>query len=628
MKLELLSFNKIYNQIVYQLKKQYNKVNSVFTTASPFGQILSVVTELFKLNSLNIQNIARTYDVNDVLNNNVNNIRALARVGQYNPSRGQCAFGSIELNIKGGVDLTNIPGGKIIFTDKMKMVNNTNNLTYVLDLNQDSLTFTVDNNIPIILNVAQGEWKTLSFTGDGTINQSITINPPKDKQIDNYKFKVYVNSELWQSKTHKFDLLNDENAYVPLTSFTGGLDIIFGNGYEGKIPPFGSIITIEYFVTNGVGGNITSEDINQFTFNSMPKTIYNEDVNLDDFFTNKIRDKISFGSAGDTINYLKSILPYASSNFVLAGPDQYKFFIKRLGIFSTIDIYTSDKNSTKLINNVYSLLNKNNELLNKIDSSDNTSTLKQLVSDNLDEVRLLRKMLLTEGGNNVVNLFLIPDIKIFYGNTNINYFNMDLSLFILDDSEKNRILKYLSNEGIQVISNEINIVNPIIKKYVLNLTIRIYDDAIESNIINSVTSVISDYFINDMRRDRIPISDIVRLVDGIDGVDSVDAEFISEDNENYHKEFLIKSKQFYIENNRNPKASEIIMSDGASYDQLRVENLDSLLGDILIGRDELPIIRGGFSDRYNNLYNLQPGEGLYSPINILILPEKTKRKKL
>jgi len=70
------------------------------------------------------------------------------------------------------------------------------------------------------------------------------------------------------------------------------------------------------------------------------------------------------------------------------------------------------------------------------------------------------------------------------------------------------------------------------------------------------------------------------------------------------------------------------MSDGKTYDSENAIGLDPILGDILIEKEELPIIRGGFTDRYNNFYNMQPGNGLFSPINILILPEKTRRKKL
>jgi hypothetical protein len=144
---------------------------------------------------------------------------------------------------------------------------------------------------------------------------------------------------------------------------------------------------------------------------------------------------------------------------------------------------------------------------------------------------------------------------------------------------------------------------------------------------NEMINSVSDYFINEARRDRIPASDLVRILDPIYGVDSVTVEFVSEATENYHKEFLIKSEQFFLKNKVIAKDTDIIMSDGNPYDVERSIGLDGLLGDIIIEKNELPIIRGGFTDRYNNEYSVTPGVGAYSPVNILILPQKTKRKQ-
>lgn len=627
MALNEVTFKKLYQQITYDLKKRYNRASSVFTLASPYGQILSTLTQLFQLNTLNVQNVQRSMDMNDPLNDNTNTIRALAKIGQYNPSRGQASAGSIKLQIKGGTIIADdIPGGKVVFTNRQKLKNSKNNLEYILDLNQDELTFTLSNQTPINLNIIQGIWKTATYTGTGEKNQSFVVPVPNGKQIDNYKFNIFVNSELWTPKKHKFDMLQDEKAYVAYTSFSGGLDILFGNGNEGKNPELGSIVTIEYLVTDGQNGNIIDPQINEFKFIDLPKSYYNDDVDTDQYFDILVENSITFGSNGDTTAYLKSIMPYVSSNFVLAGPDQYKFFLQRLGLFSIIDVYTSPKSGTNIINDIYTLAKKNTDLLNSINTTDNSSTLKQLVKQNLDEIKILRKLLLTEGGDSLMNVFLIPDIRVFYGKDNdTNYFNMDQTQFILDADEKNRILNYLSQEGIQVITNEVKIVDPVIKKYVVNLTIRIYNDAIENNIINEITNTISDYFIAEMRRDRIPPSDIVRMVDGINGIDSVTVEFISEDNENYHKEFFIKSQEFFIKNGKIATENDIIMSDGNIYDTQRTYGLDPILGDILIEKNELPLVRGGFTDRFNNFYNLQPGVSAFSPINILILPEKTKR---
>lgn len=632
MKFNQITFNRLYQQIVTSLKKMYNRSNDIFTLASPSGQILQVITQLFQLNMLHIQNVQNNLDLSSTNNPDITAMRNIARVGQYNPSRATSSVGSISLSVRSGVSIIDeVNGGNIVFENRQRLKNLNNNLTYLLDLNDDSLTFNLSNNSPIILNVIQGEWvDDLSFTGSGEINQSYTVPKPSgDEDIDNFYFEIYVNGELWQKKMHKYDLLPNEKAYTAYTSFTGGLDIIFGNGNEGLVPELGNIINIQYLQTQGSAGNLFNTQLNEFKFIDQPTDKFGGEVNLDNLFDIGVKEELSFGTNGDDADFIKKILPYASSNFVLSGTEQYKFFLMRLGLFSIIDVYTTDKSSNKLIKDIYKLAKENTNLLNDINNIDNTSTLKQLIAENLNEIILLRKMLLQDAGENIINIMLIPDIQLFYGiNTDNNYFTIDQNLFMLSDLDKQRILDYLTLEGIQIISNEVRIIDAQIKRYVINITTRVYDDAVETNVINSITNTISEYFTYQMRRDRIPPSDLVRLLDQLNDIDSIDVSFMSEDDEAYHREFLIKASQFKIENERFPENYEIIMSDGNTYNVNTTIGMDPLLGDIVIEKDEIPIIRGGFSDRYNNYYNEQPGDGQFSSVNILILPDKTKRKKL
>jgi hypothetical protein len=629
MNITQIAYDRQFQEIVLNLKQEYSKANSVFTTASPYGQILEVITSILQLNTLNVQNVQRSFDLNDTLNQNKKTIRSLAKIGQYNPSRGQCASGSIKVVGKQNVNISEEIGGtSIIFSDNMKLKNINNNLDYILDLNQETVEFSTYNNTQISLTVVQGNYKQITFSGGGDKNQSFVIPSVSGKEIDNYKIKVYYNSQLLSPKKHKFDMLKDELAYVPLTSFSGGVDILFGNGDDGFIPEIGSIITVFYLITDGQEGNLMNTQLNDFRFIDQPKNEFGDEIDIIQIFDIDIETEVNFGNDGESSDYLKSILPYVSSNFVLAGPDQYKFFLKRLGIFSLIDVYVQNRASTEMINSIYTLAKKNIELLENISTLDNTSVLKVLVEQNLKEIQLLRKLLLSEGGENLINIFLVPDIKIFYGkNSDINYFNVDINAFLLDTSEKQRILNYLSNEGLQIITNEVKIIDPSIKKYVINVTTRIYDDSNEGNIINSITNIVSDYFMNEIRRDRIPSSDIVRIIDEIYGIDSVTVEFISDANETYHKEYIIKSEEYFFKNKQIANDNNIIMNDGSSYNVDKTLGLDPLLGDILLEKDELPLIRGGFTDRYNNEYSIVPGKTEYSPINVLILPEKTKRKK-
>lgn len=625
-----ITFKKLYSQVVYNLKKAYNRANSSFTLASPYGHILSILTEMFQLNMLYVQNVRRQFDMNDPLNSDTKTVRSLAKIGQYNPARGSCASGVIKLRIKAGVDINqDIKGGKIVFTNRAKLKNDKNNLEYVLHLNQDTLTFTLNNQTPILLNIIQGRWETQTFTGTGEKNQSFVAVVPNQREIDNYKFNLYVDSELWVPKKHKFDMLPNEKAYVPYTSFTNGVDIVFGNGDEGMVPPIGSIIEFEYLLTDGKEGNVIDPLLNEFKFTDLPKDYYGNDVDTDQFFDIDVETNITFGTDAETPEWLKSILPYASSNFVLAGPDQYKFLLKRMGLFSIIDVYSERKSDKDTISKIYQLAQSNTTLLYKLNNDDSNSTLRQLVSQNLSEITKLRKLMLTEGGDNLINIFLIPDVRIFYGSDkDTNYFNIDLSAFTLDTDEKNRILNFLSQEGVQTILNEIKIIDPVIKRYAVNVTLRLFDDAVDDNINNEIINSVSEYFIELNRRDRIPPSDLVRIIDGIDGVDSVDVTYISELNEKYHMEFLIKAEQWKRTNGAYPTEEDIIMSDGTRYDSNKTIGLDPILGDILIDKTDLPIVRGGFIDRYNNSYNVIPGSGPYSAVNILILPQRSKRKGL
>lgn len=629
MKINEITFNRIYQKVINNLKKTYNKAGSVFTLASPSGHILQTLTQLFQTNMLYLQNVQNSFDLSADSIIDDKQMRTLAKIGQYNPSRSSSAFGSIKLMEQGGVNINEeIKGSSITFTNYMNLKNIKNNLNYTLDLGQDKLTFSLLNNSAIILNVIQGEWKTdLKFTGTGEINQSFTVPAPKTGDIDNYKFKIYVNSELWQVKKHKFDLLPNEKACVVYTSFTGGIDIIFGNNNEGLVPNIGDIIEVHYLETVGTAGNLIDTQINDFQLLDYPIDEYGNEINISSIFDVDIYEEISFGSNGDTTESLKQILPYASSNFLLARPEQYKFFLERLNIFSTIDVYTSERSNNNLINEIYKLIKTNTDLLNKVNNDDNTSSLKQIINNNLQEIIYLRKLLLTNGGDGLINILLIPDITTYYNIGNdTNYFTINEELFKITEIDKKRVLNYLSNEGIQVITNEVNIVDTVIKKYLINITVRIYDDVRETNVINEIIDTVSDYFIYQMRRDRIPPSDIIRLLDTLHSIDSVDVEFISKDNEDYHKEFLIKATRFKLQNKREPEDTEIIMSDGKPYVRNKTIGLDPILGDILIDKNEIPIIRGGFTDRYNNKYNVMPGDGGYSSINILILPEKTRRK--
>ena len=111
----------------------------------------------------------------------------------------------------------------------------------------------------------------------------------------------------------------------------------------------------------------------------------------------------------------------------------------------------------------------------------------------------------------------------------------------------------------------------------------------------------------------MPKSDIINLLEDIDKVDSVNVEFVSERNEAalrngfYFNERVqgntLVKERISLENNEDPRLG-----------------LDDF-GDIIIGQNELPIIRGGWNDRFGQFYEEFPELNKTSSINVVIAQE-------
>jgi hypothetical protein len=107
---------------------------------------------------------------------------------------------------------------------------------------------------------------------------------------------------------------------------------------------------------------------------------------------------------------------------------------------------------------------------------------------------------------------------------------------------------------------------------------------------------------------------LIYLLKSINGIDSVDINFISELNEIYHSGTTTSNQ---ILGNALIKTKDYVQYT-KDYDVNTRIGLDSLMGDIIIAKDELPIIRGGFFDRNRNYYAANPDENGLTSINISV----------
>lgn len=223
-----------------------------------------------------------------------------------------------------------------------------------------------------------------------------------------------------------------------------------------------------------------------------------------------------------------------SKSFALVNPDHYEIVLRRLNLFSLISVF------------------------------------------------------LDETDDRVLNLFLIPDISKSFGNSK-DYFGADLNIFRMSEYQKSELLRYLEKSGSKLISTDTKIIDPIISKYIINMSMIVFDDVSTDIIKNDIYTALGRYFIRNKRRKRIPKSDLIKIVEEIKGVDSVAITLVSEKNE------LNKIN----------------------------DNLPGIFGldeynDIIISDNELPVIRGGFVDRFGNEYSEGISEDTLGAVNIKI----------
>jgi hypothetical protein len=95
-------------------------------------------------------------------------------------------------------------------------------------------------------------------------------------------------------------------------------------------------------------------------------------------------------------------------------------------------------------------------------------------------------------------------------------------------------MNYLTGVGTVIIGTNIQIIDTKLSRYVCFITLILFEGYDETQIRKIVIDSISSYFLGLSRRDRIPVTDLINIIEDIEGVDSVKLQFKSEKNEAYH----------------------------------------------------------------------------------------------
>lgn len=559
MNLTEISFGRVKAEIELFLKQEHNKAGVLFSPASPYGQILSVIENLYQLSMLYLKNSIRQYDLSVVNANNERVIKNAAIFSGHYPTRGVSATGTLRLSLKTAVDIqTEIPGSRISISNRQLLKNKTNNLDYSINIGTERATYQITNNSQFFVPIIQGRWDRRTFTGDGGLNQTYQVTLRGGvKEIENFNYEILVNGEYWTIKKHLYDLLPDEKACVVKTSFNNGIDIIFGNSGFGMIPGIGSNIEINFITTDGSAGSIFRRTINDWTFVDSAEDGFGNPIDIENLFDVSIYTDINFGADRESVTFTRNLLPIVSNNFVLGLPQQYAYQIKKLGVFSHVNAY--ERYGT-------------------------------------------------------IYIVATPNIKLFK-NQNADYFSINVRAFELDNYEKGKIDTYLRTGGNIMLSRRYQITSPTLSYYVMNVFIITYSDAMDDSVNSQIRSVVSEYFLNLTRLNRVPKSDLVALLSEISEIHSVDVSFMCRKNEDYHRVEI--QRQENLRNRFASLSSVKLTRKSTTYNPDTSLGIDPVLGDIIFEANEIPIIRGGWYDRNTVYYSDNIEDNGLKSLNII-----------
>lgn len=553
--------SQIFEDARTYISRAYKRTGEFFTAASPYAQILKVLSELGELIFFYVEDAVTEQNIYTA--QQPESIYGLARLAGHDPTRGFSATGQIKFRWKPGVS-SDVAGDALIIPANAEIVFSSNGLTYMVRTNGDR--FRLDKNFNGYINapILQGKIESQTVTGTGEKLQSFNIKVAGSTGHDTVR--VSVNSELWTKYNSLYEMGADSKGYLVKTGIIGGLDIYFGNGNFGMMPPPGSIIQVEYIKHDGTAGNVGDSKDVSFKWVTEGFDSVGNPYNLNEILDCEVVSSPKMGADAESTTFTKLIAPLASKSFVLATPENYEHFLSRYNFFSYIDAYNTTDDGY------------------------------------LDD-------------DNIMYLFLLPDTKskILSGQ---DYFSLPIEEFTFKDSELNAIKKTIEDSGQQMVVTDVEFVKPTIKKFRMDIFVRYFEGFDKAQIFKDIRSTVSEYLINVTRRDKLPKSDIIALLEDIEGVDAVNVQFVSSLEEEarrlgyyYVKTVTVtpstpvlqdvgdgKQKFFFFEKNETVQKVNLIPGQPNPKGFDTYVGLDKY-GDIILSKEDLPVFRGGWLDR-------------------------------
>lgn len=535
-----INYNNFTSAVKSYISKMMSNTGTSFGSNTIFGQLISVLSNAIQNVMLYIED--SLVEQNKYTAQRKKSIYGLASLTGYKPFYGKAAGLQLKLDF---VPNNNI-SADVIINNKETLTCTQNGLQYNMILPQESILLSVNNdNSTRYIYAVQGKFESQTFISTGGLLYTQNFKFLGNMDID--YLEVSVNGEVWEKVESLYDMVPNGKQYVYEVSTVSGVELVFGNDIYGKSLNDGDVIKVTYLVHDGEVGNINPDAETYFVFNNDLMDIFGNEVNGNAIFnvTFATDDPVTSGSNSESIDQIRHMIGLNSRSLVLSSPENYKGLINRFS-FCGYNKTWADR------------------------------------------------------GSLIINSIIIKNYKKLLSETK-DYFNLSEKDFTLSEAQKNSIINYIENSGMQYAGTAYNILDPDLCKYSMYLYVKMKSKGTNTVFLeNKIRNLIGEFFCNIEEDMFISKSDIVYLLkNNISDIEGVNVYILSEKNETalinkYYEKTLYEYS--YVDNTYKTKTEQIYLYDGEN-PNIGLDNHGNIF---ITENNQYPVLMGGWKYINNN----------------------------
>ena len=546
-------YSQFSNAVKSYLSKTLSNYEAQYGNSTIFGQLINVLTGTVQNIMLYIEDALT--EQNKYTAQRKKSVYGLAVQSGYQPSLGKAS--GVQLKV---MFVPNSAGtANVVIKNKEQLTCTQNGLQYNIILPQESIVMSPSRDVSSrTMYAVQGHFETQTFTATG--GKYYTQNVKFQGNMDVTYTEVWVNGEKWERAESVYDMVPDGKQYVVKTSYSTGVDLVFGNDQYGQALDKGDIVKVTYLVHDGNSGNLSTDVVSYFVFNNPLSDTSGDTIDGNNMFnvTFADLDAVTSGTDSEPLEQVRQLIGLNSRSLVLASPENFKEYLSK-----------------------FSFVGYNNTW--------------------------------ADPGSMIVNSLIMKNYQANLKEGN-DYFKLTMNDFLLSDAQKSSLKNSLVQSGNMLAGVVYNIYNPQIWKYACYIYLNLKSNAYEPEFIKSqIRDLVGKYFGSISFNQFVPKSDIIHLIkDNVKGVDGVNVYFISCENEkaliNHQYEDIT---QYYDQSTGTYKTKKetVYVYSGENPDL----GLDDHGNISLSQRGQFPVLMGG----WNYLNDLGQQVAVTEPLNIV-----------